>query len=42
MNEYETFAEPVTKENSIVLHWNMNMRLGIDAARVFFKNLSHD
>jgi hypothetical protein len=37
MNEYETFAEPVTKENLIVLHWNMNMRLGIDAARVFFK-----
>lgn len=37
MNEYDAFTEPVAKENSIVLHWNMNTRQGIKAAQNFFK-----
>ncbi|MEK5398916.1 glycosyltransferase [Paenibacillus sp. FSL K6-2859] len=37
MNEYDTFTEPVAKENSMVLHWNMNTRQGIKAAQSFFK-----
>ncbi|WP_340004636.1 glycosyltransferase [Paenibacillus sp. FSL K6-0276] len=37
MNEYNAFTEPVAKENSMVLHWNMNTRQGIKAAQSFFK-----
>lgn len=37
VNEYDAFAEPVTKDNSIVLHWNMNTRQGVKAAQAFFK-----
>lgn len=37
MNEYDAFTEPVAKENSMVLYWNMNTRQGIKAAHNFFK-----
>lgn len=38
MHQYQ-FAEPVQKENSIVLHWNMNTSLGKHIALLFFHKI---